>query len=78
MTIVDPDQLSAEVRQRLHAQLDQRARRRQRTAALRSELARCRAAGKAARHRRRLAQMEARLREATLNGTDDSWWEEPE
>jgi hypothetical protein len=44
----------------------------------RAERTRRRTYGLAIRHAEKLARVEARLREAQINGQDDSWYEEPE
>jgi hypothetical protein len=76
--MIDHEALAAEVQARIEAAIAERERRRQHTAAVRAQFAEARRHGLAARHRQRLARAEQRLREARHDGTEDSWWEEPQ
>jgi hypothetical protein len=75
--MIDRDALAAEVQARIEAAVAERDRRRRHTAEVRAAFAQARRHGLAARHHRRIAEAEQRLREATAAGTADSWWEEP-
>jgi hypothetical protein len=78
MIMIDRDALAAEVQARIEQAIAERERRRQHTAAVRAQFAQARRHGLAARHQRRMARAEQRLRQARHDGTEDSWWEEQE